>query len=89
MDIIDLRGLATVLCVVAFFAVVYWAYGPSRKGYFDEAAQLPFADGVFDVVMANHILYHVPDMESAIAEMKRVLKPGGHLLCFAHPKPPH
>ena len=44
MDIIDLRGLATVLCVVAFAAVVYWAYGPSRKGYFDEAAQLPFAD---------------------------------------------
>jgi cytochrome c oxidase cbb3-type subunit 4 len=44
MDIIDLRGLATVLCVVAFAAVVYWAYAPSRKGYFDEAAQLPFED---------------------------------------------
>ncbi len=45
-----------------------------------DATQLPFADGVFDVVMANHMLYHVPDMESAIAEMKRVLKPGGLLL---------
>lgn len=42
MDINDLRGLATVFCMVAFGAVVFWAYGPSRKEYFDRAAQLPF-----------------------------------------------
>ena len=45
MDINDLRSLATVLCMFAFVAVTYWAYGPSRKSYFDEAAQLPFEDG--------------------------------------------
>lgn len=45
-----------------------------------EATRLPFADGIFDVVMANHMLYHVPDIDSAIAEMKRVLKPDGLLL---------
>ena len=44
MDINDLRGLATILCMCAFAAVVWWAYGPSRKAYFDKAAQLPFAD---------------------------------------------
>ena len=44
MDIGDLRGLATVLCMIAFLAVVFWAYSPSRKKSFDEAAQLPFAD---------------------------------------------
>ena len=44
MDIEDLRGLSTVFCMAAFFAVVYWAYGPSRKAYFDKAADLPFAD---------------------------------------------
>ncbi|HYO89059.1 MAG TPA: class I SAM-dependent methyltransferase [Candidatus Limnocylindrales bacterium] len=45
-----------------------------------DATRLPFADGVFDVVMANHMLYHVADMDTAIAEMKRVLKPAGLLL---------
>jgi len=44
MDMTDFRGLATVLCALAFIAVVIWAYGPSRKRYFDDAAQLPFAD---------------------------------------------
>ena len=40
----DLRGLATIFCLVAFAAVLFWAYGPSRKQYFDKAAALPFDD---------------------------------------------
>ena len=40
----DLRGLSTIFCMVAFAAVVFWAYGPSRKQYFDKAAALPFDD---------------------------------------------
>ena len=44
MDMTDFRGLATVLCALAFVAVVFWAYGPSRKRDFDDAVQLPFAD---------------------------------------------
>jgi cytochrome c oxidase cbb3-type subunit 4 len=44
MDINDFRTLATVLVAIAFAGVVFWAYGPSRKSYFDEAAQLPFND---------------------------------------------
>ena len=44
MDMGDLRGLSTIFCMLAFAAVVYWAFGPSRKGYFDQAAELPFAD---------------------------------------------
>jgi cytochrome c oxidase cbb3-type subunit IV len=46
MDINDFRTLATVLVAIAFAGVVFWAYGPSRKSYFDEAAQLPFNDEV-------------------------------------------
>ncbi len=41
---------------------------------------LPFADGTFDLVLANYMLYHVPDLERAIAELRRVLRPGGTLL---------
>ncbi|MEX2489596.1 MAG: cbb3-type cytochrome c oxidase subunit 3 [Pseudomonadales bacterium] len=44
MDAGDLRGIATILCMVAFAAVVFWAYAPSRKNRFEEDAQLPFAD---------------------------------------------
>lgn len=44
-----------------------------------DAQALPFASGRFDAVIANHMLYHVPDRARAIAEMHRVLKPGGRL----------
>jgi len=38
---------------------------------------LPFDDGTFDVVVANHMLYHVADRPRALAEVQRVLRPGG------------
>jgi ubiquinone/menaquinone biosynthesis C-methylase UbiE len=40
---------------------------------------IPFEDGTFDGVIANNMLYHVPDRVKAIAEMRRVLKPSGRL----------
>lgn len=41
------------------------------------AQRLPFPDHTFDVILANHMLYHVPDVEAALAEFRRVLKPEG------------
>lgn len=41
---------------------------------------LPFRDNLFDAVLANHMLYHVPDIARALAEIRRVLKPGGQLV---------
>ncbi len=43
-----------------------------------DATKLPFADGSFDVVITSEVLEHIQDDVSAIAEMVRVLKPGGH-----------
>ena len=45
-----------------------------------DAQSIPFEDESFDAVVANHMLYHVPDRPTAIAEIKRVLKPGGRLI---------
>jgi SAM-dependent methyltransferase len=39
--------------------------------------ELPFASGSFDSVIANHMLYHVPDRERAFAEIARVLRSDG------------
>ncbi|HNT25721.1 MAG TPA: methyltransferase domain-containing protein [Anaerolineales bacterium] len=44
-----------------------------------DAQQIPFEDSSLDAVIANHMLYHVPDRPKALAEIQRVLKPGGHL----------
>jgi len=42
-----------------------------------DAQELPFDTGAFDAVIANHMLYHAPDVAKALAEIRRVLKPGG------------
>jgi SAM-dependent methyltransferase len=44
-----------------------------------DAQALPFRDRAFDLVVANHMLYHVPDRARAIAEIRRVLRDGGRL----------
>jgi SAM-dependent methyltransferase len=46
--------------------------------------KLPFADASFDVVMANHMLYHVNDIHQAVIEMRRVLKPDGILVAASN-----
>ena len=45
---------------------------------------LPFRDGEFDIVFASHVLEHVTDDAAAIAQIRRVLKPGG-LACLPVP----
>ncbi len=42
-----------------------------------DVQDLPFADDSFDVVAAMWMLYHVPDVQRGLAEIARVLRPGG------------
>ena len=42
---------------------------------------IPFADESFDVVIANMMLYHVPDIARGLSEVRRVLKKGGAFYC--------
>jgi len=45
-----------------------------------DAQELRFDDASFDVVLAASMLYHVPDLERALREIRRVLRPGGRLV---------
>ena len=81
-------GAATVVGVDPTEAQVLEAVarggGPSyvRSG----AAGLPFHDASFDVVVACLVFEHIADVDTAIAEVSRVLEPGGRFLFFLnHP----
>ncbi len=50
-----------------------------------DAAELPFEDESFDLVLGHAILHHLPDLPSAFAEFKRVLRPGGTLFFGGEP----
>ncbi len=41
---------------------------------------IPFADHTFDVVLANHVLFHVEEFDTTVREIHRVLKPNGVLI---------
>jgi SAM-dependent methyltransferase len=49
-----------------------------------DVQQLPFRDGEFDCVLAAWMLYHVPDVDRALAEIARVLRPGGRLVAVTN-----
>ena len=58
-----------------------------------DVCALPFEDGFFDVAHGHTVLMHAPDVPTMLAEVKRVLKPGGIIACrdmicessFTHP----
>jgi ubiquinone/menaquinone biosynthesis C-methylase UbiE len=52
---------------------------PDFKAQTANVEALPFEDAGCDVVIANHMLYHVPDLTKGLSEIRRVLRPGGRL----------
>jgi SAM-dependent methyltransferase len=45
-----------------------------------DATRLPFGDATLDLITAFDIIEHIPDDHRAVREMRRTLRPGGHLL---------
>jgi ubiquinone/menaquinone biosynthesis C-methylase UbiE len=45
-----------------------------------DAQSIPYDDASFALVIANHMLYHIPDRPKALAEIRRVIRPGGRLV---------
>lgn len=50
----------------------------------DLGAPLPFRDGAFDVVVASLVLHYLHDWVAPLRELRRVLRPGGALVCSTH-----
>ena len=54
---------------------------PDVEYRLEDIQDLSFADDTFDVVIANAMLYHVPDLSKGLHEVRRVLKNGGVFYC--------
>jgi SAM-dependent methyltransferase len=52
-----------------------------------DVQELPFEDATFDVAVAAWMLYHVPDLDRGLAELRRVLAPGGRLVAVVNGAP--
>jgi len=50
-----------------------------------EAEELPFDDASFDLVLGHAVLHHIPDLERAFSEFRRVLRPGGAIAFCGEP----
>jgi ubiquinone/menaquinone biosynthesis C-methylase UbiE len=51
------------------------------------ADALPFPDGAFDAAIASLVLCTVPDQATALAQLRRVVRPGGELRFYEHVRP--
>jgi SAM-dependent methyltransferase len=56
-------------------------YDNLRQG---SALEIPWPDGWFDMVFSHGVLHHIPDIQTAQAEIHRVLRPGGTLIAMLY-----
>lgn len=60
---------------------------PKRAAMQADVTKLPFEDNSFDLILCAHVLEHVPNDRDAIAELYRVLRPGGKAVIQVPPSP--
>ena len=58
-------------------------YADARADVWGSGMELPFRDNAFATVISSQVLEHVPEPWRMVAEMARVLEPGGHLILTA------
>jgi ubiquinone/menaquinone biosynthesis C-methylase UbiE len=61
------------------------ALGLDVDGRVADAESIPYADATFDLVVGHAVLHHIPDVELALREVLRVLKPGGRFVFAGEP----
>jgi SAM-dependent methyltransferase len=79
------RGVQVVACdlfpgMVGSIRDSLTAEGLSVDVALADIGSLPFHDSTFELVLANHVLYHLPDIQRGITELARVIRPDGTLV---------
>ncbi|HWC24964.1 MAG TPA: class I SAM-dependent methyltransferase [Solirubrobacteraceae bacterium] len=59
--------------------------GVDVRGVACDAERLPFEDASFDLVLGHAVLHHIPRLDRAFAEVRRVLRPGGEFVFAGEP----
>ncbi|RPA62273.1 class I SAM-dependent methyltransferase [Gordonia oryzae] len=59
--------------------------GLEVDGRVADAEKIPYDDNTFDLVVGHAVLHHIPDVEQALREVLRVLKPGGRFVFAGEP----
>jgi SAM-dependent methyltransferase len=59
--------------------------GLDVDGRVADAERIPYEDNTFDLVVGHAVLHHIPDVRAAMAEVLRVLKPGGRFVFAGEP----
>ena len=75
---------ATVVAIDQSARMVEVARGAGVDAHLGDVQDLPFGDASFDCVVAAWMLYHVPDVDRGLAELARVLRPGGRLVAVTN-----